>query len=146
MSMADRERAQQLLSECNGSGVSSIEWDELHLRLTFENEHSFVTQSAWRLFLRGEMLMGNQDQASEELLSRLKGLKVVSNSIFDDWDTRLVFEKDYVLEVICDSVRYEAWEAHVETGWVIFAPGGTTVFPPAERSRAELFRMPPKSS
>jgi hypothetical protein len=131
MSIADRNRAQQLLSECNGRGVSSIECDKLHLEIVFEDRSSFITQSAWRLFLRGNLLMGNNDQASEELLSHLQGLKVVSNSISDHWDTRLVFEKDYVLEVICNSVRYEAWEAHLDTGLVVFAPGGTTVFPPS---------------
>jgi hypothetical protein len=43
-------------------------------------------------------------------------------------------EKDYILEVIPDSVQYETWEAHVEAGWVVFVGGEVTLFPPAASS------------
>ena len=140
MSIADHDRAQQLLSSLVGSGVSSIECDELQLRLIFGDRSEFVTQSSWRLTLRGDLLMGSgdiKDRASEEILGHLKGLKVLSILISDRWDTQLLFENDHVVEVISDSLRYETWEAHLEVGWVVFAGGGTTLFPPSAPSNAD---------
>ncbi len=74
-----------------------------------------------------------KDGASEEILRHLEGLKVISIFVSDRWDTQLLFEQDRVVEVISDSVRYETWEAHLEVGWVVFAGGGTTLFPPSDR-------------
>jgi len=59
------------------------------------------------------------------------GLKVISTSISNRSDTELQFEKGYVLSAIMDTVQYETWEAHLDVGWVIFANGQITVFPPA---------------
>jgi hypothetical protein len=71
--------------------------------------------------------------ASEEIFQHLKWLKANSVTISELGDTQLVFENDYVLDVILNSVRYEAWEAHLPAGWVIFMGGHSiTVFPPAD--------------
>ena len=59
------------------------------------------------------------------------GLKVVSTSISNCWDSYLCFEEDYVVQAISDTVQYETWEAHLEVGSVIFGDGDITVFPPA---------------
>jgi hypothetical protein len=137
MSATDRDRALELLSEFIGAGISSIECDEFQLRLVFEDKSEFVTESPWRLLLRGDLVVGSGDGkkgASEEIFHHLKGLKANSVTISGLGDTQLVFENDYVLDVILNSVRYEAWEAHLPAGWVIFMGGHSiTVFPPADR-------------
>jgi hypothetical protein len=134
MSATDRDRAQGLLSEFIGGGISSIECDEFQLRLVFEDKSEFVTQSPWRLFLRGDLLVGSGDireRGSEEIFEHLKGLKVNSVAITGCGDTQLLFENDHILEAISNSVRYETWQAHLRAGWVVFTGGrSTTLFPP----------------
>jgi hypothetical protein len=135
MSATDHDRAQQLLSQFIGGGISSVECDEFQLRLIFEDKSEFVTQSPWRLFLKDDLVVGSGDikeGGSEEVFGHLKGLKVDSVVISNCGDTQLLFEHDHVLEAIANSVRYETWEAHIEAGWVVFAAGGsTTLFPPS---------------
>jgi hypothetical protein len=141
MSATDRDRAQELLSEFIGDRISSVECDEFHLRLVFQDKSQFVTQSPWRLFLKADLLLGNGygKRGSEELFEHLKGLKVNSVAIADCGDTQLLFENGYVLEAISNSVRYETWEAHIQAGWVIFNGGRSlTAFPPSA--------APPKGS
>jgi hypothetical protein len=118
MSATDRDRAQGLLSEFIGGGISSIECDEFQLRLVFEDKSEFVTQSPWRLFLRGDLLVGSGDireRGSEEIFEHLKGLKVNSVAITGCGDTQLLFENDHILEAISNSVRYETWQAHLRS-------------------------------
>ena len=135
MTIVERNRAQQLLSNFVGRTMSSMECDEFQLRLMFEDKSEFVTRSPWRLTLRGDLLTGSGDskeRSSGEILRHLSGLRVVSTHISDCGDTQLLFEKDHVVEAVSDSVQYETWEAHLEVGWIIFsAGGGVTVFPPA---------------
>jgi hypothetical protein len=134
MSVENIDRAKQLLAELVGRAITSIDCDQYQIRLIFENRSEFVTQSPWRLILQDDLLMGSgdiKDRASEEILLHLKGQMVASISISDHWDTRLVFKKGHVLEVFSDSLRYETWEAHLQQGWVVFAGGSTTLFPPA---------------
>ena len=137
MSTADRDRALELLSEFIGTGISSIECDEFQLKLRFEDKSVFTTESPWRLLLKGDLVVGSGDGkkgASEEIFQHLKGLKANSVTISELGDTQLVFENDYVLDVILTSVRYEAWQANLPAGWVIFMGGHSiTVFPPADR-------------
>jgi hypothetical protein len=135
MSATDRDRALELLSDFTGAGISSIECDEFQLRLFFEDKSIFVTESPWRLFLRGDLLVGSGDikeGGSEEIFQHLKRLKANSLAISGWGDTQLAFENDYVLEVISNSVRYETWQAHLRAGWVVFMGGRSiTVFPPS---------------
>jgi len=135
MTIVERDRAQQLLSNFVGRTLSSLECGEFELRLIFEDKSEFVTRSPWRLTLRGDLLTGSGDskeRSSGEILKHLNGLRVVSTHISDYGDTKLFFEKDHVVEAVSDSVQYETWEAHLEVGWIIFsAGGGVTVFPPA---------------
>jgi hypothetical protein len=137
MSATDRDRALELLPEFIGAGISSVECDEFHLRLVFEDKSEFVTESPWRLLLRSELLLGSGDGkkgACEEIFQHMKGLKANSVTISELGDTQLVLENDYVLDVISNSVRYETWHAHLPAGWVIFMGGHSiTVFPPADR-------------
>jgi hypothetical protein len=135
MPATDRDRAQELLSKFIGGEISSIECDEFQLRLVFGDKSEFVTQSPWRLFLRGELLVGSGDigkRGSEEIFEHLKGIKVKSVVISDCGDTQLLFENDHVLEAMSNSVRYETWQAHLQAGWVVFTGGRSiTVFPPS---------------
>ena len=119
MAATDRDRALELLSEFIGARISSIECDEFQLRLVSEDKSVFVTESPWRLLLRGDLLLGSGDVkkgASEEIFQHLKRLKANSVAISGWGDTQLAFENDYVLEVISNSVRYEAWQAHLRAG------------------------------
>lgn len=134
MSATDHDRAKELLSEFVGCGISSIECDEFQLRLIFQDKSEFVTQSPWRLVLGGDLLMGSGDikeRDSEEIFGHLKGLQVISVVISGCGDTQLQFEHEHVIEVVANSIRYETWEAHIGAGWVVFAVGGTTLFPPS---------------
>jgi hypothetical protein len=133
MAIIERDRAQQLLSNFVGRTMSSTECDEFQLRLMFTDGSEFVTHCPWRIILRGDLLAGSGDskEPSGEILKHLNGLEVVSTRISDRGDTELLFEKDYALDVVCNSAQYETWEAHLEAGWIVFAAGGTTVFPPA---------------
>jgi hypothetical protein len=137
MSATDHDLALELLSEFIGAGISSIECDEFQLKLRFEDKSVFVTESPWRLLLRGDLLVGSGDVKkgdTEEIFQHLKGLKANSVTISELGDTQLVFENDYVLDVISNSVRFEAWQANLPAGWVIFMGGHSiTVFPPADR-------------
>jgi hypothetical protein len=76
--------------------------------------------------------MGGENE--KKVLDSIKGLEVISTSVSPSWDTRLVLENEYVLEVIPDSVEYETWEAHIEADWVIFVGGEVTLFPPAKNA------------
>jgi len=134
MSNGDIRRAEDLLKAFVGNAVISSESSEYQLRLVFEKSLEFVVSSPWRVFLRGTLLVGSGDVGGEnakKVLNSIQGLAVTSTSVSPSWDTRLVLENDYILEVIPDSVQYETWEAHVEAGWVIFVGGEVTLFPPA---------------
>ncbi|MCU1305900.1 MAG: hypothetical protein JWN45_595 [Acidobacteriaceae bacterium] len=134
MSIAELDHARQLLSGLIGKGIVGVDSYEYQLRLIFGDKSEFSTQSAWRLIFRNNLLIGSGDPknlVSGEFLKHLSGLKVVSILISDLWDTQLLFENGYFLEVFSDSLRYETWEAHLQVGWVIFSEGSITVFPPA---------------
>jgi hypothetical protein len=103
----------------------------------FEKGLEFVVSSPWRVTLRGALIVGSGDMGgayATNALDSIKGLKVISTSVSPYWDTQLVLENDYILEVISNSVQYETWEAHHEAGWIIFVGGEVTVFPPAPRA------------
>jgi hypothetical protein len=137
MSDADVRRAENLLREFVGRAVISSESSEYQLTITFEAGLEFVVYSPWRVMRRGALQGGSGDGGSvtvKKVLDSLSHLKVVSTSVSISWDTRLVLEEDYILEVIPDSVQYETWQAHVKTGSVIFCSGTVTVFPPAPRA------------
>jgi hypothetical protein len=137
MSNGDIRRAEGLLNTLVGNAVISSESSEYQLRLVFEKDFEFVVSSPWRVMLRGALLGGSGDVGgpnAKKMLDSIKELEVISASVSPSWDTRLVLEKDYILEVIPDSVQYETWEAHVEAGWVVFVGGEVTLFPPATRA------------
>lgn len=134
MSSADFELAQTILRSFIGKTLSAIECDEFHLELVFEDSSRFGTHGSWRVVQRDTFLFGSGDvggQVPQDVFERLIGLKVISTSISNRSDTDLQFEEDYVLNAIMDTVQYETWEAHLDVGWVIFANGHITVFPPA---------------
>ncbi len=138
--MTDDSRfgAEDLLNKFGGKQVASLEQGEYQLRLMFEPGIEFVASSPWRLFQAGRLLIGSGDiqeanHRQGEALQLLKGLKIVATSVSSSWDSRLIFECDYVFEVIADTVQYEVWEAHLEVGWVVFAGGELTLFPSASR-------------
>jgi hypothetical protein len=135
MSVPDRDYAQQLLSEFIGCQLSYVEYDEFQLRLIFENKSEFVTTSPWRLFLKDSLILGSGDikrGQPEEIFDKLKELRVESVVISDYGDTRFLFDHNSSVEAIADSVRYETWEAHTDSGWVVFNAGGsTTLFRPS---------------
>jgi hypothetical protein len=140
MSNGDVRRAEGLLNTFVGNAVISSESNEYQLRLVFEKSLEFVVCSPWRVALKGVLLGGSGDVGGvnvKKVLDSTKGLKVISACVSPSWDTRLVLENDYILEVISDSVQYETWEAHLEAGWVIFGGGEVTLFPPATRRVAE---------
>jgi hypothetical protein len=140
MSNGDVPRAEGLLNTFVGNAVISSESNEYQLRVVFEKSLEFVVSSSWRVMLKGVLLGGSGDVGGvnvKKVLDSIKGLKVISACVFPSWDTRLVLENDYILEVISDSVQYETWEAHLEAGWVIFVGGEVTLFPPATRRVAE---------
>lgn len=140
MSDGDVRRAEGLLNTFVGKAIISSESTEYQLRLVFEKSLEFVVPSPWRVMLRGELQCGSGDVGganAEKVLDSIKGLKVTLASVSRSWDTRLVLERDYILEVIPDSVQYETWEAHVEAGWVVFVGGEVTLFPPATSSGGE---------
>lgn len=127
-------RAEDLLNAFVGKAIISSESSDFQLRLVFEKNLEFVVPSPWRVMCRGTFVGGSGDVGGTEAkkgIDSINGLKVVLISVSPSWDTRLVLEDDYILEVIPDSVQYETWEAHVEAGWVVFVGGEVTVFPPA---------------
>jgi hypothetical protein len=67
----------------------------------------------------------------------LLGVRVVSTSVVQSWDTTLSLERGYVLEVFPDSVQYEMWEAHLDIGLVVFSGGRSTFFPPASHGHSQ---------
>lgn len=137
MSDGNVRRAEDLLTALVGKPIISSESSEYQLRLVFEKNLEFVVPSPWRVMLRGELLGGSGDvggASAGKVLDSIKGLKVTLVSVSRSWDTRLVLEKDYILEVIPDSLQYETWEAHVDAGWVVFVGGEVTLFPPATSS------------
>lgn len=141
MSHSNTRRAEDLLKAFVGKAIISSESSDYQLRLVFENRLEFVVSSPWRLILRGALATGSGDVEGSDagkILDSLRGLKVSLVSVSRSWDTRLVLENDYILEVIPDSVLYETWEAHVEAGWVVFVGGEVTVFPPATTSAGPL--------
>jgi hypothetical protein len=86
------------------------------------------------------MALGSGDIGSEAdagSLRSLKGLNVLASSIADTWDTTLHLEKNYLIEVLSNSCKYEVWEAHVAEGWVICMDGGVTIFPPASQDSGD---------
>jgi hypothetical protein len=142
MSNEGVRRANDLLSRLIGREITSLETGEFQLRLLFGKEVSFIADSAWRLVHDGRLLIGSGDgQGSKPLngqLDRLEGLRVVSATVLPSWETRLVLDRDYVFELIPDSVRYEIWEAHLEVGWAIFSGGEITLFPPTPKASEAL--------
>jgi hypothetical protein len=132
MSPADFERARAFLRGFAGKVLSSIDCDEFHLDLLFEGGFRFQTHCSWRFIQGDSLIFGRGDvggQVSTDEFTRIIGLKVVSTSISNCWDSYLCFEKDYVFQVISDTVQFETWEAHLEAGSVIFGDGDITVFP-----------------
>ena len=130
-------RAEDFLAAFVGKAVISSEGSEYQLRLVFEKSLEFVSSSPWRVMLRGALLGGSGDMGGaneKKVLDSIKGLEIISASVSPSWDTRLVLQNNYILEVIPDSVQYETWEAHVEAGWVIFVGGEITLFPPAKNA------------
>jgi hypothetical protein len=130
-------RAEDFLAAFVGKAVISSEGSEYQLRLVFEQSLEFVSSSPWRIMLRGALLGGSGDMGGaneKKVLDSIKGLEIISASVSPSWDTRLVLQNNYILEVIPDSVQYETWEAHVEAGWVIFVGGEITLFPPAKNA------------
>ena len=131
-------RANDLLSGLIGRRITSLDKGEFQLRLVFGQNVCFVALSAWRMLQDGRFLLGSGDvQGSKPLaeeMNCLKGLKVVSTTVLSSWETKLVFDNDYVFELIPDSVRYETWEAHLEVGQAIFSGGEITLFPPAPKA------------
>ena len=142
MSNGDAGQAEGLLNTLVGKAVISSEASEYQLRIVFEQSFEFVVSSPWRIMLRGVLLGGSGDVGgvvANTVLASLKGLEIISASVLPSWDTRLVLRNECVLEVIPDSVQYETWEAHLEAGWIVFAGGAVTVFPPATKAD-ELIR------
>ena len=134
MSEVGVRRAEGPLNAFVGNTVISLESNEYQVRLVFEKSLEFVVSSPWRVMLRGVLLCGSGDVGGEnakKVLDSIKGLEVTTTSVSPSWDTRLVQENDYILEVIPDSIQYETWEAHVEAGWVVFVGREVTLFPPA---------------
>ncbi|HEY1900969.1 MAG TPA: hypothetical protein VGG56_00950 [Terracidiphilus sp.] len=139
MQSADLERAQTYLRSFIGRTLSSIECDEFHMELVFEDDARFQTHSCWRFMHGNCLLYGHGDiggQVSKDVFAGLIGLKVVSTSMSSCGDTDLRFGKDHSIQTISDTVQFETWDAHVEEGWVIFSSGSTTVFPPPARLAA----------
>jgi hypothetical protein len=146
MPKGDAGQAESLLTTLVGKAVITSEASEYQLRIVFDKSLEFVVSSPWRITLRGVLLGGSGDVGgviANTVLSSLKGLEIISASVLPSWDTRLVLQSEYVLEVIPDSVQYETWQAHLEAGWVIFAGGAVTVFPPAAKVD-ELIRRRPR--
>ena len=141
MSDSGVRRAEDLLQAFIGRAVIASESGKYQLRLMFENSLEFVVSSPWRVILRGNLVGGSGDVGGEyakQALDSVKGLKVVSASVFSAWETRLVLQGDCVLEVIPDSVQ----EAHVEVGWAIFGSGEVILFPPPQRAdRREVAKV-----
>ena len=138
MSSVDIHRAENFLNTLIGSVVVSSESDEYQSRLVFEKQLEFVVSSPVEGAVEGYFpLVGSGDTGGmkgKNMLDSIRGLRVTAASVSSSWDTRLVLENDYIFEVIPDSVQYETWEAHLEDGWVIFAGGEVTLFPPATRA------------
>jgi hypothetical protein len=137
MSSVDIRRAEDFLNTLVGSACVSSESNEYQSRLVFEKKLEFVVSSPWRVLLKGTPIAGSGDIGDikgKNMLDSIKGLRVTAASVSSSWDTRLVLENNYIFEVIPDSVQYETWEAHLEAGWVIFAGGEVTLFPPATRA------------
>ena len=140
MSDESVRKASDLLRGLTGREITSLEKGEFQLRLLFGQDVSFIVDSAWRLLQDGRFLIGSGDvQGSKPLdqeLNCLTGLKVASAFVSSSWETTLVLDRGYVLDLIPDSVRYEIWEAHLEVGWAIFCGGEITLFPPGPRPQA----------
>jgi hypothetical protein len=134
MSSPELERARSLLGSFVNARLSSIECGEFELRLRFESGIEFVTHAPWRLIHDGSVALGSGDIGSEADAGParcLTGLSVLSVSISDIWDTKLLLESNYLIEVLSNSSKYEVWEAHLAEGWVIFMDGVVTIFPPS---------------
>ena len=139
MPSADFELAQTYLRSFIGRTLSSMECDELHMELVFEDDARFQTHCCWRFMHGDSLIYGHGDiggQVSKDVFAGLIGLKVISTSMSSFGDADLRFEKDHSVQTILDTVQFETWDAHVEEGWVIFTGGSTTVFPPPTRPEA----------
>jgi hypothetical protein len=137
MSVSNLSYIRSLLSRLANKTLSSIASDELHLELIFEAPFRFQTHCSWRLFAGDKMLIGQGDvgsQIARDTLDRLIGLKILSVSVSNRFDTDFRFEGDYVLQAISDTMQYEVWDAHIEEGWVILEGGSIAIFPPAQTS------------
>lgn len=131
----ERNPAEEFLQGFVSRQIGSVERCPYQMRLVFGQNIEFIVSSPWRFLQAGHLQVGSGDgQGSDKediLLSHLKGNRVISVSVSSSWQTNILLEKDYKLEVICDSVQYESWEAHLETGYAVFAAGEMTLFPPA---------------
>lgn len=129
-------RAEKFLKGLVGRRIVSLEKNEHQLRLLFDGSNEFVAGSAWRFLQANRFLVCSGDSAKvqDDALECLKGMKFISVSVCSSWETRISIENDYRLEMICDSIQYESWEAHLETGWAVFEAGEMTLFPPTPRA------------
>ena len=136
MSNGGEYRAEQFLKGLVEKKIVDIEKDEYQLRLLFERSNEFVVSSAWRFLHANRFVVGSGDSAKmqDDALECLKEMKVIAVSISSSWETDILIENDYRLEVICDSIQYESWEGHLETGWAVFEGGEMTLFPPTTRT------------
>jgi hypothetical protein len=50
-------------------------------------------------------------------------------------DTAIQFERNFLVETTVDASQYEAWEAHLDLGLVVFTGGHITIFPPAATAK-----------
>jgi hypothetical protein len=134
------ERADLLLRRFVGKQLLSVEQSEYQLRLIFGSDAELIVSSAWRLRKHITTLIGSGDSRRTEIAAHcadLLGARVVSTSVVQSWDTTLVLERDYVLEVFPDSVQYEMWEAHMDIGLIVFSGGHATFFPPASHGQSQ---------
>ena len=131
------ERADILLRGLVGKRLVSAEKMEYQLRLMFGSGTEFVISSPWRLCHNSCALIGSGDFKGAEPatpFSDLTDAKVVSPEVAQTWETKVFFEGGHSLEVFPDSVKYETWEAHLESGWVVFSGAQTTLFQPVPRA------------
>jgi hypothetical protein len=128
----DISAARRLLSALVRSTVTSVESSEYRLRIVFDRDLDINVYCPWRVLQNGAPVFGSGDVVPMDMaqaFAPLTGLCVMSASVLPSWDAQFYLGNDYCIEVIPDSVRYEAWVAHLEAGNVVFSGGAVWVFP-----------------